>query len=461
MTGALLTAILLTLPFASSSVAQPAEGPPAQRRVRAIEGMVESAGEDSIRQFIEMHVAPAYRDRIGAEALVAHVRKIREAASGFGGVLAAPAENGATRVSFMKEAHEVSVLFRLEEAPPHRIVALDLQAGERSPAKGPEVPPLTWESLASRLDDAAKAGFAGTVLVVRDGQIVLHQGYGFANRDKGIPNGQDTIFAIGSVPIDFTRAAVLKLEQAGKIRTSDAITTFLQDVPEDKRTITLDHLMSGRSGLPDFHHVVGRDADPDLTWVDREEALRRIMGQDLLFPPGRGRAHSHSAWVLLAAIVEQVAQEPYGEFLRKNFFEPAGMARTGLHEEAAGFDDREFAVGYEGRPAGTINIPKHWGRTSWLVMGSGGMQSTPRDLYRWLQAIRGGKTLSAASAAKYWKGGALAGDDDRGFFCLYTEGPGNLMILCSNVHRAPGDLVSMVGRRLVELVMPRRDAAAP
>jgi len=457
----LLAAILVTLPSASSAVAQPAEMPPAQRRVRAIEGMVESAGEEAILQFIEMHVAPAYRDQIGAEALVAHVRKIREAASGFGGVLAAPAENGATRVTFLKEQHEVSVLFLLEEAPPHRIVALELQAGDTSPAKGPEVPPFTWETLASRLDDAAKAGFAGTVLVVREGQIALHQGYGLANREKGIPNGQDTIFAIGSVPIDFTRAAVLKLEETGKVRGSDPITSFLWDVPGDKRGITLDHLMSGRSGLPDFHHVAGRDADPDLTWIDREEALRRILSQDLLFPPGGGRAHSHSAWVLLAAIVEQVAKESYGEFLRKNFFEPAGMTRTGLHEEAAGFDDGDFAAGYEGQRVGTINIPKHWGRTSWLVMGSGGMQSTPRDLYRWIQAIRDGKTLSAASAGKYWKGGPLAGGDDRGFFCLYTEGPGNLMILCSNVHRAPGDLVSTVGRRLVELVMPRRDTGAP
>jgi len=423
--------------------------------------MVESSGEESIRQFIEMHVAPAYRDRIGPEALVAHVRRIREVASGFGGVLAAPAENGATRLTFLKEEHEVSVLVRLEDAPPHRIVALELQAGETSRAKGPEIPPFTWDTLASRLDDAAKAGFAGTVLVVRDGQIVLHQGYGLANREKGIANGQDTIYAIGSVPIDFTRAAVLKLEDTGKIRTSDPITTFLREVPEDKRTITLDQLMTGRSGLPDFHHVAARDADPDLTWIDRDEALRRILGQDLLFRPGEGRAHSHSAWVLLAAIVEQVAQESYGEFLRKNFFEPAGMTRTGLHEEAAGFDDREFAVGYEGQRVGRINIPKHWGRTSWLVMGSGGMQSTPRDLYRWIQAIRDGKTLSAASAAKYWKGGPLAGGDDRGFFCLYTEGPGNLMILCSNVHRAPGDLVSTVGRQLAELVMPRGATAAP
>jgi CubicO group peptidase (beta-lactamase class C family) len=295
----------------------------------------------------------------------------------------------------------------------------------------------------------------GTVLVVRDGKIVLHQGYGLANRQKDIPNGAETIFAIGSVPIDFTRAAILKLEEQGKVRTSDPITTYLENVPADKKSMTIDHLMSGRSGLPNFHHIAGVDADPDLSWIDRESAIERILGASLLFPPGQDEAHSHSAWVLLAAIVEMVAKQPYGAFLREYFFDPAGMTRTGNHEECERFSDDEFAVGYEGQSAGTLNIPKYWGKTSWLVMGSGGMQSTPMDLYRWNQSIRNGKTLSPEAAKKYWHGGVLAGGDDRGFLCLYTEGPGDMFIVCSNAHTGPGDAISAVARRLVELVTRR------
>ena len=298
-------------------------------------------------------------------------------------------------------------------------------------------------------------GFSGTVLVVRNGKIVLHQGYGFADRDRKIPNGTETIFAIGSVPIDFTRAAILKLEQTGKLRTSDAITRFLDDVPADKRSITIDHLMGGASGLPNFHHIMGVDADADLTWIDRATAIDRILRQDLLFAPGTGEAHSHSAWVLLAALVEIASGQSYGDYLRENFFKPAGMKRTGLHEDAARFPDRELAIGYEGQPVGKLNTPRYWGRTSWLVMGSGGMQSTPHDLYRWLSAIRNGKTLSAASAAKYWTGAVLAGGDDRGFFCLYTEGPDNLMIMSSNAHSRAGDLASTVGHRLIRLIMEK------
>ena len=84
------------------------------------------------------------------------------------------------------------------------------------------------------------------------------------------------------------------------------------------------------------------------------------------------------------------------------------------------------------------------------------MQSTPYDLYLWLRAIREGKTLSPASAAKYWTSCVLAGGDDRGFLCLYTEGPENLVILCGNAHTSRDDATSTMGVRLTELV--RQDA---
>ncbi len=218
--------------------------------------------------------------------------------------------------------------------------------------------------------------------------------------------------------------------------------------------MTIDHLMSRRSGLPDFHHV-DTDADKDLSWIDRETAIKRILGATLLFPPGQGEAHSHSAWVLLAAIVEIVSKQSYETYLRANFFEPAGMTRTGNHESGARFADDEFAVGYEGESVGKLNIPKYWGNTSWLVMGSGGMESTPMDLYRWNQAIRSNQTLSPEAAKKYWQNAILAGGDDRGFFTLYNEGPGDTFVMSSNAHKHQGDVVSLVGRRLAEMVMGR------
>jgi CubicO group peptidase (beta-lactamase class C family) len=437
---------------ASPASARPDEPGARQLRGRAIEGLINSRGDQSLRQFCEDHLAPAYRDSFAPGELEALLQRIRAACADFGGVLAEPLGDDSTRLTFLTEASETSVVFRLQPEPPHLIVGLSLQAARTTEQSKVDIPPLHWDTLEQDLEAVARAGFSGTVLVVHGGKIVLHQGYGAANREQGLPNTTQTIFAIGSVPIDFTRAAILKLAALGKLQLTDPITRFLGGVPPDKSTITIEQLMTGRSGLPDFHHIPGVDADPDLAWIDRPTAISRILNQKLLFAPGQDEAHSHSAWVLLAAIVEIVSGQPYGAFLRQHFFSPAGMTRTGNHEDLAGFADDQFAVGYEGQSAGRLNIPKYWGRTSWLVMGSGGMASTPHDLYLWLQAIRQGKTLSAPYAAKYWTGGVLAGGDDRGFFCLYTEGPDDLMIMCSNAHSRRGDVVSEVGRRLVELV---------
>ncbi len=457
MSKALLAALVVCL---TSSLAPAQETPPAgeprprQVRGRAVEALMESTGDAPIQQFIETHLAPAYRGSFESQnQLIEHLKAIRTACAGFGGVMVDPIGERDLLLKFLRQDGEAQVMMRLDASPPYQIVALDLQEGVARP-QGPVVAPITWDNLDQRLAEEAAKGFAATVLAVRGGKIVLHKGYGMANRERKIPNGTETIFAIGSVPIDFTRGAIFKLEEQGKLKTSDPITKYLPNVPADKQAMTIDQLTSGRSGLPDFHHRDG-DADRDLSWIDRDTAVARILGSTLLFPPGQGEEHSHSAWVLLAAIVEIASKQSYMDYLRANFFEPAGMTRTGNHEDCEKFADDQFAVGYEGQPVGTLNIPKYWGRTSWLVMGSGGMQSTPMDLYRWNQAIRTHQTLTPAAAKKYWHGGILAGGDDRGFFTLYNEGPGDMFIMCSNAHRGPGDLASSVGRRLAEMVMGR------
>jgi len=436
-------ASVLLLVLVSSSLAQapepqiimappPSGGalPPRQVRGRAIEGMISATGDASLRAFVDEQLAPSFRASMPEDTLFARLRAIRAACRDFGGILYRRLDDGGTRIEFVAGGgRKVPVVFHLEDTPPNRITSLELGAAEASP--NAQVAPITWETLASRLDEEAAKGFNGTVLVARDGKVVLHRGYGLADRATKRPNDVNTIYGIGSVPIDFTRAAVLRCVELGKLSLADSLPRFLTDVPADKRGITIEQLMTGRSGLPNFHESRGVDADPDLAWIDRETAIRRMMERPLVFAPGTDRAHSHSAWVLLAAIVEIVTKQSYADFLRTQFFGPAGMTRTGQHEETQRFADDAFAVGY-GQTASTPNIPKHWGRTSWLVMGSGGMVSTPGDLNRWLEAMHAGRLLSAESQKRFWTHGVLAGGDMHGYSCVYTEGPGNWFIICSN-----------------------------
>src|SRR5262249_40528900 len=108
-------------------------------------------------------------------------------------------------------------------------------------------PAMTWQSLETRVQSEVDDGFVGVGLVARDGKIVLHKAFGVANREKRIAMRPDSILAIGSTPIDFTKAGILLLAEKGKLSLSDPITKFFDNVPEDKRPITVRHLMTGRS----------------------------------------------------------------------------------------------------------------------------------------------------------------------------------------------------------------------
>jgi CubicO group peptidase (beta-lactamase class C family) len=295
----------------------------------------------------------------------------------------------------------------------------------------PDAAPLTWETLEARFDAEAKSGFSGAALVVHDGKVVLDRAYGLANREEKIAATKDTVFAIGSTPIDFTKAGILLLAEEKKLALDEALPAFFADVPEAKRAITVAMLMNGRSGLPDFHDLPS-DRDPDHGWIDRAEAVKRILGLPLLFEPGQGDEHSHAAWVLLAAIVEVRSGKTYPEFTRERLLGPAGMKDTGFF--GVPIPKERLAIGYGEKSDGETNAAPWWGPTSWLVMGSGGMVSTTGDLARWLRALREGRVLPRAALERYWSppGALLAGGDMYGFEIAYTEGPRSFFVVVSN-----------------------------
>ncbi len=306
----------------------------------------------------------------------------------------------------------------------------------QTPPATSEPSPLTWDNLADRLEAEAEAGFTGAVLVVRDGETILDRGYGLANRDLGIRVTPDTIFATGSLPIDYTHASILWLAQEGKVALSDPITKYFENVPDDKKPITVEHLMTGGSGLPDFHDLPG-DRDPDHSWVDRDEAMRRIFAQTLLFPPGEGDEHSHSAWGVLAAIVEIASGKSYQNFTREHLFGPAGMAGTGFNGDPVAKE--RLAIGYGMRSDGEVNAPPYWGKTSWLVLGSGGQIGTTRDSGRWLDAMREGKILEPAWAERYFGPGvgASRNGDAYGYemFVYHSPGARSYVVTLTNANK--------------------------
>lgn len=232
-------------------------------------------------------------------------------------------------------------------------------------------------------------GYSGSVLLEVDGQVLLRKAYGLANQPAGVPYTTETVFDIGSMAKTFTAAAILRLEEQGKLRLSDSIAAFLPNVPEDKKAFTVAQLLSHTSGLPG--DVPSNGGIQSAEEVGRDEVVSRILALPLEQPPGTGPSYSNGGFVLLAAIVEKAGGQPYRDFVRNEIWTRAGLKNTRFWgEPGAG----TVAAGHDGI-GNVVFDPAKGSPTTWIDLGGGQVLSTLDDLRRWIHALQSDKVLPA------------------------------------------------------------------
>ena len=248
----------------------------------------------------------------------------------------------------------------------------------------------------SEVVKAQSAGdrFKGSVLVAKDGTTVFEQSSGWENIEWKIPNTAVTKFRLGSMTKQFTAAAILLLEEQGKLKVEDPLSKFIPSAPEAWKPVTLYHLLTHTSGIPSF-----TDLPEYGMWKLSPESPAQMMAhirdKPLDFPPGEKFKYSNSGYVLLGWVVELASGQSYETFLREHIFRPLGMNDSGYDSNTAVIPQR--ASGYMPGPTGLTNAP-------YIDMhvpgGAGALYSTAADLLRWTQGLFGGKLLSAASLEK-------------------------------------------------------------
>ncbi len=400
--------------------------------LRALERSGTSDLDALVSEFEQSRFSERFLAETSREERRALLNKIRSAAASAGAVMLS--EEGELAKLMLRGPESTTIVLKVTSGAPFTIDMLRTEAIE---AGIPKLD-LSWKNAARTFRDLEKEGFSGVVHLARDGKTVLHDTYGKSNRGLKLKTRIDTVYGIGSTPIDFTVAGLFLLAQQGKLDLDDALPKFFESVPGDKQGMTLRHLISGQSGLPDFHDMPG-DWDADLAWIDRETAVRRILAQPLIFAPGTSRAHSHSAYGLAAAVIERISGKDYFSFMKTHFFDPAGMTRTGMNGSSGGFPLEDFAEGYGNSAVGLPNIPPNWGPTSWLVMGSGGMYSTLDDMLKFYRYVRDGKVLEPEYAERYQGETVGIGGSDRGFYFFHARGPDGreALMLMNGEGRAP------------------------
>ncbi len=234
------------------------------------------------------------------------------------------------------------------------------------------------------LHSQAKAGFSGTVLIASQGRVVLERAYAPA-RSKLTVN---TEFWLGSVSKNVTAAAILRLQEQGRLKIADSVGKYLTGIPEDKHAITIRQLMAHTSGLGVNYAADGI--------ADAKEAVKAIMRLPLLHPPGDEYLYTNDGYNLLAIIIARVSGLPYEEYVQSQLLEPAGMARTGFWGVAS--TSPQHVVAASLRQENPRIAAANWG-----YRGATGLRSTVGDLYRWSEALDRAIVLSSASVGELFK----------------------------------------------------------
>jgi CubicO group peptidase (beta-lactamase class C family) len=233
----------------------------------------------------------------------------------------------------------------------------------------------------------------GCALMVRsNGEVVLCQGYGVANLEHGVRVTPQTVFQSGSMAKQFTAIAVMMLVEQHKLSLDDSIAKYL-GVPKTWSGITVRHLLTHTSGLGDYPESFSLQKD-----YTEDELLKMIKAQPLGFAPGEKWRYSNLGYVTLGILIHKIAVEFYGDFLKKNVFDPLGMNQTRVISEADIIPNR--AAGYR-LVEGVLKNQK-WVAPSVNTTADGSLYFTIEDLARWDEALEAGKFLSDAGYEQMW-----------------------------------------------------------
>ena len=242
------------------------------------------------------------------------------------------------------------------------------------------------EKIQDELDTYMKAlqkhhNFHGSVLVAKDGKVLINKGYGFANFEQNTLNKSQTKFAIGSMTKQFTAMAIMQLSEKGLIDVEDKVSKYLTDFPNGD-LITLHNLMTHTSGLKNYTEIKEfLTLKPESK--DPMKVIDLIKDMPLEFEPGKEFRYCNTNYTLLGIIIEKATNMSFEDYLQKNIFAPLNMTNTGIcYGESNGLHDATPYLGY------LEVVPVDDELVLTQAYGAGNIYSTVEDLYRWDRALK-------------------------------------------------------------------------
>jgi CubicO group peptidase (beta-lactamase class C family) len=237
---------------------------------------------------------------------------------------------------------------------------------------------------------------SASLLVARDGRVVLHQGFGRIHPDKNSSATKpDTVYLLASISKPITVAGLMVLVDRGLVSLADPVSRYLPEFQgEDRAKVRVRDLLTHTSGLPDML--------PENTQLRREHAplsefVNRAMRTPLLYEPGKDFAYQSMGTLLASEIAQRVAKQPFREYLKREIFDPLGMKNTALGMGAHKIENTAWCQ--TGGRANPDDLARFGANSPyWRDMGHpwGGVHSTTTDLAVLLQTFLNGGSFNGA-----------------------------------------------------------------
>ncbi|MDR1274408.1 MAG: beta-lactamase family protein, partial [Odoribacteraceae bacterium] len=252
-----------------------------------------------------------------------------------------------------------------------------------------------------------------SLAIIKEGKLVYSKGYGYADREQGIPMNVNNIFRVASISKLITAAGIMKLLENEQLSLGSTVfgpggilnDTLFSHVADRRITgITIEHLLRHQGGFSIRH------ADPMFNPVeiarqmnvpppaDLNAIIRYVLTKRLGFAPGSSSRYSNVGYGILTKVIEKVSGRGYEDFIRDSILLPAGCYDMHLGHNLAKDHYPNEVKYYE--PANAEKIQSCTGAEEWVpksdggnnieeLYGAGGWVASPTELLRLLLAIDG------------------------------------------------------------------------
>ncbi len=224
--------------------------------------------------------------------------------------------------------------------------------------------------------------------IVKNGEIIKTANYGLANVQDSIPVDSRTVFTINSITKAFTGIAIMQLVEAGKLNLSSPVSSYLNNLPESWKAVTIQQLLSHTSGIPD---IVDEEEAVLISAAGLEESWKQVQALPIVFKPGEKFSYNQTNYLLLGRIIDTLSGMPFTAFITKEQLIKAGMPNT----IRAGFGATKAvimhsAAGYQYRKGKLNNM---FFSFDYPLQTAAGMSSTATEMANWVIALQNNQLL--------------------------------------------------------------------